>query len=45
MDPETNSNGNENAAVPLDFNLRRILTLGTNAPATRAFLGGLDLTF
>jgi TonB-linked SusC/RagA family outer membrane protein len=45
MDPETNSNGNENAAVPLDFNLRRILTIGTNAPATRAFLGGLDLTF
>jgi TonB-linked SusC/RagA family outer membrane protein len=45
MDPETNSNGNENAAVPLDFNLRRILTLGTNAPATRTFLGGLDLTF
>jgi len=45
MDPETNSNGNENAAVPLDFNLRRILTLGTNAPATRAFLAGMDLTF
>jgi TonB-linked SusC/RagA family outer membrane protein len=45
MDPETNSNGNENAAVPLDYNLRRILTLGTNAPATRTFLGGLDLTF
>jgi TonB-linked SusC/RagA family outer membrane protein len=45
MDPETNSNGNENAAVPLDFNLRRILTLGTNSPATRAFLAGLDLTF
>jgi hypothetical protein len=45
MDPETNSNGDENAAVPLSSNLRRILTLGTNAPATRAFLGGLDLTF
>jgi TonB-linked SusC/RagA family outer membrane protein len=45
MDPETNSNGNENAAVPLDFNLRRILTLGTNSPATRAFLAGMDLTF
>jgi TonB-linked SusC/RagA family outer membrane protein len=45
MDPETNSNGNENAAVPLDYNLRRILTLGTNAPATRAFLAGMDLTF
>ncbi|MFD1871264.1 SusC/RagA family TonB-linked outer membrane protein [Hymenobacter bucti] len=45
MDPETNSNGNENAAVPLSNNLSRILTLGTNAPATRTFLGGLDLTF
>jgi len=45
MDPETNSNGDQNAAVPLAGNLSRILTLGTNSPATRAFLGGLDLTF
>ena len=45
MDPETNSNGDENAAVPLSSNLRRILTLGTNAPATRTYLAGLDLTF
>jgi TonB-linked SusC/RagA family outer membrane protein len=45
MDPETNSNGDQNAAVPLGGNLSRILTLGTNSPATRAFLAGLDLTF
>ncbi|WP_243900238.1 SusC/RagA family TonB-linked outer membrane protein [Hymenobacter defluvii] len=45
MDPETNSFGDENAAVPLGQNLRRILTLGTNAPATRAFIAGLNLTF
>jgi hypothetical protein len=45
MDPETNSTGDQNAAVPLSGNLSRILTLGTNSPATRAFLGGLDLTF
>ncbi|WP_223284760.1 hypothetical protein [Hymenobacter qilianensis] len=45
MDPETNSFGDQNAAVPLSGNLRRILTLGTNAPATRAFIAGLNLTF
>jgi hypothetical protein len=45
MDPETNSFGDENAAVPLAQNLRRILTLGTNAPATRTYLVGLNLTF
>jgi TonB-linked SusC/RagA family outer membrane protein len=45
MDPETNSTGDQNAAVPLAQNLSRILTLGTNSPATRAFLAGLDLTF
>ncbi len=45
MDPETNSYGNQNAAVPLSYNLRRILTIGTNAPATRTFLVGLNLTF
>ncbi|QCR24314.1 TonB-dependent receptor [Pontibacter sp. SGAir0037] len=45
MDPETNSYGNENAAVPLSDNLRRILTLGTNAPATRNFLVGLNVNF
>ncbi|MBF9140758.1 SusC/RagA family TonB-linked outer membrane protein [Hymenobacter properus] len=45
MDPETNSFGDENAAVPLGQNLRRILTLGTNAPATRTYIVGLNLTF
>ncbi|MFD2720381.1 SusC/RagA family TonB-linked outer membrane protein [Hymenobacter monticola] len=45
MDPETNSFGDENAAVPLAQNLRRILTLGTNAPATRTYIVGLNLTF
>jgi hypothetical protein len=45
MDPETNSFGNENAAVNLSQNLSRILTLGTNTPSTRNFLLGLNLTF
>jgi TonB-linked SusC/RagA family outer membrane protein len=45
MDPETNSYGNENAAVPYAQNLSRLLTLGTNAPATRNYLLGINLTF
>jgi hypothetical protein len=45
MDPETNSYGNENAAVAYSQNLRRLLTIGTNAPATRSFLLGINLTF
>jgi TonB-dependent starch-binding outer membrane protein SusC len=45
MDPETNSYGNENAAVPLSGNLRRLLTIGTNTPSTRNYLIGIDLTF
>lgn len=45
MDPETNSYGNENAAVAYSQNLRRLLTLGTNAPATRSYLLGINLTF
>jgi hypothetical protein len=45
MDPETNSFGNENAAVPLSGALRRILTIGTNTPATRNYLVGINLTF
>jgi len=45
MDPETNSYGNENAAVPLSNNLRRLLTIGTNTPTTRNYLIGIDLTF
>ncbi|MBL7857420.1 MAG: TonB-dependent receptor [Cyclobacteriaceae bacterium] len=45
MDPETNSFGNENAAVNLPQNLSRILTLGTNTPSTRNYLIGVNLTF
>lgn len=45
MDPETNSFGNENAAVNLSDDLKRILTLGTNTPSTRNYLIGVNLTF
>jgi len=45
MDPETNSYGNENAAVPLSYNLRRLLTIGTNTPSTRNYLIGIELSF
>jgi TonB-linked SusC/RagA family outer membrane protein len=43
MDPETNSYGDENVASN-PFNAR-LLTIGTNAPATRSYLFGLSLTF
>jgi len=45
MDPETNSYGNENAAVPLGYNQRRLLTIGTNTPSTVNYLFGINLTF
>ncbi len=45
MDPESNSYGNENAAVAYSQDLKRLLTIGTNAPSTRNFLVGLNLTF
>ncbi len=45
LDPETNSYGNENAAVALSNNLRRLLTIGTNTPSTRNYLIGINLTF
>jgi hypothetical protein len=45
MDPETNSYANENAAVPASYNLRRLLTIGTNTPSTRNYLIGIDMTF
>ncbi len=45
MDPESNSYGNENAAVAYSSNLKRLLTIGTNTPSTRNFLVGLNLTF
>ena len=45
MDPESNSFGNENAAVAYSENLRRLLTIGTNTPSTRNYLIGINLTF
>lgn len=44
MDPETNSYGDENAAVTTSYN-RRLLTIGTNTPSTRNYLVGISLTF
>lgn len=44
MDPETNSYGNENAAVTTAYQ-SRLLTVGTNTPSTRSFLVGFNLTF
>jgi TonB-linked SusC/RagA family outer membrane protein len=45
MDPETNSYANENAAVPMPRELRRLLTIGANTPSTRNYLIGVNLTF
>ena len=44
MDPETNSYGDENAAVTTSYN-RRLLTIGTNTPSTRNYLVGLNVSF
>ncbi|EOZ92821.1 TonB-dependent receptor [Indibacter alkaliphilus LW1] len=44
MDPETNSFGDQNAAVTTAFP-SRLLTIGTNSPATRNFLVGINMTF
>jgi TonB-linked SusC/RagA family outer membrane protein len=44
MDPESNSYGNENAAVT-DTYKRRLLTIGTNSPSTRNFLFGMNIIF
>ena len=43
MDPETNSYGNENAAVA--YGQRRLLTIGTNTPSTRTYMFGVNFTF
>lgn len=43
LDPETNSYGDENSAV--GAYQHRLLTLGTNTPATRNYLFGINLTF
>lgn len=46
LDPETNSFGNENVAVqPSTYKASQVLTVGTNTPATRTFLFGLNVTF
>lgn len=44
LDPETNSFGDENAAVTETYQ-SRLLTVGTNSPATRNYLAGINLTF
>jgi hypothetical protein len=44
MDPETNSHGDENVAVSTGIQ-SRLLTIGTNSPATRNYLVGLNLVF
>lgn len=43
MDPETNSYGDENSAV-VGYP-SRLLTIGTNTPATRNYLVGVSLSF
>lgn len=43
MDPETNSTADQNVAVA--NGPARLLTIGTNSPATRTYLLGLNLTF
>ncbi|MBD8983141.1 MAG: TonB-dependent receptor [Bacteroides cellulosilyticus] len=42
LDPETNSNGDENVAVGM---LKRVPIIGTNSPSTRNYLFGINLTF
>jgi TonB-linked SusC/RagA family outer membrane protein len=43
MDPETNSYGDENVATnPYES---RLLIIGTNAPSTRSYVVGLNITF
>lgn len=44
LDPETNSFANQNAAITNALP-SRLLTIGTNAPATRNFILGINLTF
>ncbi|HXR82834.1 MAG TPA: TonB-dependent receptor [Hanamia sp.] len=44
MDPQTNSYGDQNAAVTTIYP-HRILTVGTNTPETRNYLLGINLTF
>ncbi|UOQ74145.1 SusC/RagA family TonB-linked outer membrane protein [Hymenobacter cellulosilyticus] len=44
MDPETNSYADQNVAVTTGVPAR-LLTIGTNSPATRTYLVGLNFTF
>lgn len=44
MDPETNSYGDENAAVTSTYK-KRLLTIGNNTPTTRNYLFGINVTF
>ncbi|MBS9522750.1 TonB-dependent receptor [Litoribacter alkaliphilus] len=44
MDPETNSFADQNTAVQGSMP-SRLLTIGTNSPATRNFIVGVNLTF
>jgi hypothetical protein len=44
LDPEPNSYANQNAAVT-DTYQSRLLTVGTNTPATRSFMFGLNVSF
>ncbi len=44
MDPETNSYADQNVAVTTGTPAR-LLTIGTNAPSTRNYLFGLNITF
>ncbi len=44
MDPETNSYGDENQAVTSVYQTR-LAVIGTNAPNTRNYLMGLNITF
>ena len=43
LDPETNSPGNENIAAG-GYN-KRILTVAYNAPSTRNYVFGINMTF
>ena len=42
MDPEPNSYGDQNLAVP---GIKRMLVVGTNTPTTHNYLIGMNLTF
>ncbi|MCB2409726.1 SusC/RagA family TonB-linked outer membrane protein [Hymenobacter lucidus] len=44
MDPETNSYADQNVAVTTGVP-NRLLTIGTNSPATRTYLVGMNFTF